>query len=86
MAARGGALRPTTRKGLWPHQVGAVEMVERFLGERAGAQGPSALVRMPTGTGKSGVIAVVAQELVSAGDVLLLTPWDVLVRQLAADV
>jgi superfamily II DNA or RNA helicase len=41
---------------------------------------------MPTGTGKSGVIAVAAQELVPSADVLLLTPWDVLVRQLAEDV
>ena len=41
---------------------------------------------MPTGTGKSGVIAVAAQELVSAEDVLLLTPWDALVEQLADDV
>lgn len=75
-----------TRDGLWQHQIGAVEMVERFLNERKSAKGPSALVRMPTGTGKSGVIAVAAQELVSAEDVLLLTPWDALVKQLADDV
>jgi hypothetical protein len=61
-------------------------MVERFLKARHGEKGSSALVRMPTGTGKSGVIAVAAQELVTSGDVLLLTPWDVLVRQLATDV
>lgn len=41
---------------------------------------------MPTGTGKSGVIAVAAQQLVTTGDVLLLTPWDVLVEQLIDDV
>jgi superfamily II DNA or RNA helicase len=75
-----------TRDQLWPHQIGASEMVEHFLGVRAGEEGSSALVRMPTGTGKSGVIAVAAQELVPSGDVLLLTPWDVLVRQLAEDV
>jgi len=61
-------------------------MVESFLSAQKGAKGPSALVRMPTGTGKSGVIAVSAQELVSAEDVLLLTPWDALVEQLADDV
>lgn len=75
-----------TRDGLWPHQIGAVEMVERFLHAQKGMKGPSALVRMPTGTGKSGVIAVAAQELVSAKDVLLVTPWDALVEQLADDV
>ena len=53
-----------TRDQLWPHQIGASEMVEHFLGVRAGEEGSSALVRMPTGTGKSGVIAVAAQELV----------------------
>lgn len=41
---------------------------------------------MPTGTGKSGVIAVAAQQLVHDGDVLVLTPWDVLVDQLTDDV
>ena len=60
-----------TRDGLWQHQIGAVEMVERFLSAQEGAKGPSALVRMPTGTGKSGVIAVSAQELVLGADVLL---------------
>lgn len=75
-----------TRDGLWQHQIGAVEMVERFLTDQRRAKGPSALIRMPTGTGKSGVIAVVAQELVSEKDVLLLTPWDALVKQLADDV
>lgn len=61
-------------------------MVERFLRAQKGVKGPSALVRMPTGTGTSGVIALAAQELVSAKDVLLLTPWDALVEQLADDV
>jgi superfamily II DNA or RNA helicase len=41
---------------------------------------------MPTGTGKSGVIAVAAHELVRDGDVLVLTPWDVLVDQLTDDI
>jgi hypothetical protein len=41
---------------------------------------------MPTGTGKSGVIALAAQRLVRTGDILLLTPWDALVEQLARDV
>lgn len=61
-------------------------MVSSFIGARRSRGGPSALIRMPTGTGKSGVIAVAAQRLVNDGDVLVLTPWDVLVEQLTDDV
>ena len=53
---------------------------------RAGGPGSSALVRMPTGTGKSGVIAVAAQRLVTEGDTLCLTPWRVLAEQLSSDI
>jgi len=41
---------------------------------------------MPTGTGKSGVIAVAAHHLVEKGDVLVLAPWDALVEQLTRDI
>jgi superfamily II DNA or RNA helicase len=61
-------------------------MIRDFLAARKTRAGTSALVRMPTGTGKSGVIAVAAHNLVETGDVLLLTPWDALVTQLADDV
>jgi superfamily II DNA or RNA helicase len=71
---------------LWPHQAKALTMIQGFLTARQGRSGTSALVRMPTGTGKSGVIAVTAHNLVETGDVLLLTPWDTLVTQLADDV
>jgi superfamily II DNA or RNA helicase len=70
---------------LWPHQREAIEMLVGFLAPRSGAPGQSALVRMPTGTGKSVVIAFAAQYLVTSADVLVLTPWDVLVEQLEAD-
>ena len=61
-------------------------MIQGFLAARRARSGTSALVRMPTGTGESGVIAVAAHLLVETGDVLLFTPWDVLVRQLADDI
>lgn len=61
-------------------------MLRGFLKARGIGPGPSALVRMPTGTGKSGVIAVTARRLVRRGDVLLLSPWDALVDQLTRDV
>jgi len=71
---------------LWPHQTAALTMIQGFLAARKARSGTSALVRMPTGTGKSGVIAVTAHDLVATGDVLVLTPWDALVTQLADDV
>ena len=71
---------------LWPHQAEALAMIQGFLAARRTRPGTSALVRMPTGTGKSGIIAVAAHLLIGTGDVLLLTPWDALVRQLADDV
>ena len=71
---------------LWPHQLKALTVVSRFIRARGVGTGPSALVQMPTGTGKSGVIAVVAQRLVTDRDVLVLSPWDALVGQLTRDV
>jgi superfamily II DNA or RNA helicase len=72
---------------VWPHQAAVLTMMQQFLRARKGNAGTSALVRMPTGTGKSGVIAVTAQRLVGPNnDVLLLTPWDALVTQLSDDV
>lgn len=71
---------------LWPHQRNALSVVSSFLRDRRTQGGPAALIRMPTGTGKSGVIAVAAHELVRDGDVLVLTPWDVLVDQLTDDI
>ena len=43
---------------LWKYQKGAVNMVVTYL--RSKSKG-AALIRMPTGTGKSGVIAVLAR-------------------------
>ena len=75
-----------TDLNLWPHQSQALATVGRYIQARRGRPGPSAMIRMPTGTGKSGVIAVTAHRLVEDGDVLVLTPWDALVDQLADDV
>lgn len=72
------------RSALWDYQQAAVDSVECFLSR--GTNGSSFVVAMPTGTGKSGVIAYLAQTTVSRGDVLLLCPWDALVRQLGDDV
>jgi hypothetical protein len=52
---------------------GPVETVEKYM--QAESDG-SPLIRMPTGTGKSGVIATVAPCLRNIENVLVLTPLD----------
>lgn len=77
---------PTLRQlDLWPHQLDGIDLISRFVADRQGSGGSAALIRMPTGTGKSGVIAVAAQQHLD-GDVLVLTPWDALVEQLTRDI
>jgi superfamily II DNA or RNA helicase len=73
-------------RALWPHQRQAVETVRGYL-EDGAQQGRAALITMPTGTGKTGVIASsVAFPPTLRGHRLVLTPWDALVRQLIRDV
>ena len=72
-------------KGLWPHQRRAVETVDGYLSGPV-REGRSALITMPTGTGKTGVIASsIAFPATLHGHRLVLTPWDALVRQLIRD-
>lgn len=71
--------------GLWDHQRRAVEEARRYLAA-PGAADESALITMPTGTGKTGVIAAITTCLPEmGGHRLVLTPWDALVRQLTDD-
>jgi len=67
---------------LWYHQIRALENVEDYLD-----QGPdgAALIRMPTGTGKTGIMGVVSQFL-SRGSVLIVVPWAHLRNQICAEV
>lgn len=55
---------------LWPHQKAAIE----FLIKRLNANTGPCLVRMPTGTGKTGIIACLSL-LSASGCTLVLTPW-----------
>jgi superfamily II DNA or RNA helicase len=73
------------RSRLWPHQTAALGIIRRYLRANPAAAG-SALIRMPTGTGKSGVIAITAHHLIEGGHVLVLAPWDALVEQLLRDI
>jgi superfamily II DNA or RNA helicase len=73
---------PWTKLPLWEHQKQAVKAVAYYI--EAESDG-SALVRMPTGTGKTGVIATVARTLPNVQNVLILTPWAALREQLKKD-
>ena len=71
---------------LWQHQVRAVDIFERYLNDTTKAGAAAALVSMPTGTGKT---AVIAHLVTSVGDlsrdVIILTPWKGLSKQLLED-
>ena len=68
---------------LWPHQIKALTVIERYIRARPAR---AALIRMPTGTGKSGVIAVAAKSLKEAPSVLVVTPWLHLREQITIDI
>jgi len=72
---------------LWPHQMAAVERINDYISafHRGAAQG-SALVQMPTGSGKTGVIAALARCVPGIGCALVLTPRKALRAQLAQDI
>src|SRR4029450_13872248 len=72
---------------LWPHQWHALGMIECYLNAfSAGSTDKYALVQMPTGSGKSGVIAIAARCLPDIGAVLVLTPRVSLRNQLCRDI
>jgi superfamily II DNA or RNA helicase len=68
---------------LWPHQVLAVEKVISYLDQ---SETGSALIRMPTGSGKSGIITVLTRCLDEVKDVLVLCPHEMLRDQLIEDI
>jgi superfamily II DNA or RNA helicase len=76
---------------LWEHQRAAIGTVVVYLNaERAIPERPehqeAALLKLPTGTGKSGIIAVVARCLPTVRKVLVLTPREALAKQLLKDI
>jgi superfamily II DNA or RNA helicase len=68
------------RKKLWKHQAAAMEFAVRHLNRTVSP----CLIRMPTGTGKTGVIACLTR-LSNTGSSLVLTPWAHLRNQMVAD-
>lgn len=76
-------------RGLWTHQRRAVAFAHAYLVSRkhAAADAPreAALIKMPTGTGKTGVIATLACVSPLVKKVLILTPRAGLVHQMKQD-
>ena len=47
---------------LWPHQIQAIETISKYVDAFENGETPgSALIQMPTGSGKTGVIAATAR-------------------------
>lgn len=79
------AIARGTKGGLWEHQRLAVDKARQYLAATDVGEA-SALITMPTGTGKTGVIATIATALPEVGGHrLVLTPWNPLVVQLIDD-
>lgn len=72
------------KNALWEHQVRAVGLVQRYL--KAWDGRGSALVRFPTGTGKTGVIATAALLLAPDGLAIILSPSKALCEQLCDEI
>jgi superfamily II DNA or RNA helicase len=71
---------------LWPHQKTAIKTIYGYLVDES-HDGAAALITMPTGTGKSGVIAWSVTRLPNLeGHRLVITPWVALTRQLTEDI
>jgi superfamily II DNA or RNA helicase len=70
-------------KKLWPHQRDAIEFALDYVREPYKAD--VALVRMPTGTGKTGVIASLSVALPPPRWTIILTPWKNLCDQMIED-
>ncbi|MBD2770545.1 DEAD/DEAH box helicase family protein [Hymenobacter sp. BT664] len=68
---------------LWPHQVEATQLVVDYLTASVPA---AALVRMPTGSGKTAIMAAIAQLMPNVHSVLVVAPWVQLTKQLKAEI
>lgn len=77
----GGELFRTTL-ALWPQQHAALDTVEAYL---APARGRACLVNMPTGTGKTGLMATIARQRAQVRPVLVVCPSAALVEHLIAE-
>lgn len=80
-----------TKPALYEHQRRAIETVAAYIAanphlpERPNLR-EAALLKLPTGTGKSGIVAVLARCLPSVKRTLVLTPRESLVAQMSDDI
>jgi len=75
------------RLSLWTHQRDAINCMRRYIADyQNGLADGSALVHMPTGSGKTGVIAALARCVPESGCTLILSPRIALREQLVRDV
>lgn len=66
---------------MWPHQHAALDTVDEYF---ASASTRACLVNMPTGTGKTGVMATIVSQRAQEQPVLVVCPSAALVEQLTA--
>lgn len=72
---------------LWSHQLEAIECMRRYIADyQNGQANGSALVHMPTGSGKTGVIAALSRCVPEVGCTLILSPRIALREQLVRDI
>ena len=74
---------PKVFKQLWEKQKEAINTCEKYLNSSVSG---SALIRMPTGTGKSGIIAVLSKCFPNYKNILVITPAIALREQLSRDI
>jgi superfamily II DNA or RNA helicase len=79
----GRSWRSVIEKKWWPNQRKALELASDYLDAKEDQQ---AMIRMPTGTGKTVVIATLAQLLEDYQRVLVVAPWENLVGQLEREI
>ena len=82
------AKKPTLEHNeLWSHQKSAITTIRNYFGKyKKDSTIGSALVNMPTGSGKSGVMACVAHFLSKGTSALVLSPRITIRDQLAAEI
>ena len=61
------------KKKLWEHQLAALAKIDKYASQRKTSWDKSCLVTIPTGTGKTGIIATLAH-FSQFDHVLILTP------------
>ncbi|WP_296166659.1 DEAD/DEAH box helicase family protein [uncultured Brevundimonas sp.] len=70
---------------LWDHQREAIALGVAYL-RATDTSDEAALLKLPTGTGKSGIVSILARALPETRRVLVLTPRDGLVTQMIDDI